>query len=298
MPDVQAPYFHPARDGGNQKSPYLYPAQDGGRSQDIDGNNIETETQATRGPHGETIKKTANRPGLQHEGPPRAEPTEQGRAAEKKDMPEPISEKGNMNTTRGDSIAASGEEQPDCDPIQAWATQGEAIEHIGSYTSEIRGNPGRRLPLPCKPTCEPRICTASGTAANNQTVARQTKNGHQRAPYLYPARDGGINQREPAKMTMLTKNTCHEKQETRTASPGGHHGSHPTSLPDTKRTHQDAKNNGSNDTEQHALTEKLQPHSHSQGRRPLVTRAMQSLPSLDGTNEQGTLSPAPLAVQL
>ena len=51
------------------------------------------------------------------------------RAAGKKDMPEPLRDEHNPR------VATAGEEQPDCDPIQACPIYGEASEHIGILTS-------------------------------------------------------------------------------------------------------------------------------------------------------------------
>ena len=60
----------------------------------------------------------------------------------------------------------------------------------------------------------------------------------------------------------------------------------------TAITHQDARNHGA--TTQSSIPERNSTtHDHSHGRRPLVTRAMQSLPFLVGTYEQGPRNPRP-----
>ena len=77
-----------------------------------------------------------------------------------------------------------------------------------------------------------------------------------------------------------------KKTRTRPSSRGGHHGPHRT------RTHQDVMNRWStesNTPEQKAAS----THDPSHGRRPLETRAMQSLPFLVGAKVQGTRSPRP-----
>ena len=111
------------------------PAQDGGRTQDQDGTTKRGEDTVNEQGDAEKRSTTTTRKGLPHGGPRGVEPTEQSQSS---------GEKGHARATQRDAedehnpqVAndTGGDEQPDCDPIQACATHGEASDHIGSHTS-------------------------------------------------------------------------------------------------------------------------------------------------------------------
>ena len=210
MPAVQAPYFYPARDGSNQKCPYLHSAQDGGRTQDQDGN---TNREAKRRSTCKVTQRNAQQPPharasstKDHAAP---NPRSRDRAAGQKDKPEPPGEKQKMSTNRGSPNDTSGEEQPDCDTHQDCATHGEASEHIGIHISSnahpdcVKGdvkNPHGVTEHEGEPACDTHRERRQEKGRFQQPQAlpdegcRCLANQRTKAPYLYPARDGGNNQ--------------------------------------------------------------------------------------------------------
>ena len=143
--------------------PYLYHAQDGGRTQDQDTKQQRGEDTVNEQGDAEKRSTTTTRPGLQHGGPRGAGPTEQRQSS---------GTEGNASATRQETAvehkprvanATGGEEQPDCDTIQACATHGEASEHIGIHTSSNAHpdcaeatvhKPHGVTVLDCEPACD------------------------------------------------------------------------------------------------------------------------------------------------
>ena len=109
--------FYPAQDGGHQRCPYLYPAQDFGRTQDQEkqqrGEDMVNE-------HGDAEKRstTTTRPGLQHGGPRRAEPAEQGQSSGEKGHARATQREAEDQNNPRVANASGGEEQPDCAPFR------------------------------------------------------------------------------------------------------------------------------------------------------------------------------------
>ena len=160
----------------------------------------------------EKRRTTTTRTGLQHEGPRGAEPTEQGQSS---------GAEGHASATRQETedelkprvaIATGGEEQPDCDTPHDCATHGEASEHIGIHTSSnahpdcAEGNvqnPHGVTVLEGEPACDTHRERKQEKGRFQQPQAlpdegcRCLANQRARAPYLYPARDGGNNQHKP-----------------------------------------------------------------------------------------------------
>ena len=73
---------------------------------------------------------TTTRPGLQHEGPRRAEPAEQRQSSGEKGQPRATQREAEDEHNPQVANDTGGEE-----PIQACAPYGEASDHIGSHTS-------------------------------------------------------------------------------------------------------------------------------------------------------------------
>ena len=93
-------------------------------------NNKEARTVHEQG-DAEKRSTTTTRPGLPHGGPSRAEPTDQGQRSGEEGYARATQREAEEEHNPRVANATGGEEQPDCDPIQACATHGEAREHIG-----------------------------------------------------------------------------------------------------------------------------------------------------------------------
>ena len=149
MPAVRAPYFYPARDGGNHqqtrtnkyrrlpavRAPYFYPARDGGNHQQTRTMNIadmqhdepriktpprteaDSRTRQTtqkRG-HGQWERREGSTT-TNTSGPP-AERTTPRRTHGAKDQPEPPGEKQTMRTTRGSTMQPELTNRPTMTPF-------------------------------------------------------------------------------------------------------------------------------------------------------------------------------------
>ena len=179
------------------RAPYFYPARDGGRPQD------QNETTHRRG-HGQeqgnaNAPRQKTRPGLQHIGPRRAEPTEQGQSSgaegPAKDTRREAEDEHNPRIHNATDV----EEQPDCDTVHACATHGEASVHIGILTTSN-----------AHPNCPEAI--VDNTRQDEVKLhhlgrlqgegCRCLANQREGAPYLYPARDGGNTSKPGPKIDL------------------------------------------------------------------------------------------------
>ena len=218
MPDAQAPYFYPARDGGNQRSPCLYPAQDGGKSQDNDGNNRETKAQATTGIH--TDKRSNNH---QTPGPParRATPRRTHGAREeqrrKRTCQSQSARGGRRTTTRGMRLPPAVKNSLTVTPSKPVPAKERQLTTLATAppTTHIQTVPkppfAKRTVRPCSMVGQPVAPKKerreekgkrqnAGAIPDGAAAALQT---NMRAPYLYPARDGGI---KPAQTSNIDPN--------------------------------------------------------------------------------------------
>ena len=191
MPAVEAPYFYPAQDGGHQRCPYSYPAQDGGRP-------MTRKTTKSRG-HGQRARRrteTLNN----HHTPGLARASR--RETEDEDSPRIANATGSEEQPDCDAPPpASSNGHPDCAKVTVHKTHGVTV-HEGEPACDTQKERRQEKTNLSKPEHsrtkaaavlqtnerEPRICTPPGTAATTNNGATKQI---QRAPYLYPARDGG-----------------------------------------------------------------------------------------------------------
>ena len=155
-------------------------------------------------------QRQQTRAGLQHRGPRRAEPTEQGQSS---------GAEGPARATRREAddennpriLNANGvDEPPVYNTVHACATHGEASVHIGILTTSN-----------AHPDCpEAIVDTTRQDEVKLQHLGRLQGEGcrclanhPERAPYLYPARDGGN--------TTMARKTKKKNSEPRIYTPPG-----------------------------------------------------------------------------
>ena len=136
-------------------------------------------------------QRQQTRPGLQHRGPRRAEPTEQGQSSGAEGPARATRREAEDENNPRILNATGAEEQPNCDTVHACDTHGEASVHNGIHPTSN-----------AHPNCPEAIVdnTQQDEVRLHHLVRRQEEgcrclaNQPERAPYLYPARDGGNNQ--------------------------------------------------------------------------------------------------------
>ena len=164
----------------------------------------------------ENPQRQHTRPGLQHGGPRRVEPTEQGQNSGAEGPSRATRREAEDENNPQNLNATGAEEQPDYDTVHACATHGEASEHIGIHTTSNAHpdcpeatvqKPHGVTVLEGEPACDTHGERRQGKGRFQQPQAlpgegcRCLANQRQRAPYLYPARDGGTNHGETSKNT-------------------------------------------------------------------------------------------------
>ena len=171
---MRAPYFYPARDGGNHqqtrtskyrrlpavRAPYFYPARDGGNHQQTRTNKYRRyasvmspvfiprpgrrqtpepekrhRSEDTGKRNAENAQRQQTRPGLQHRGPRRAVLTEQGQSSGAEGPAKATRREAEEENNPRVLNATGVEEQPVYDTHQDCATHGKASEHFGTHTS-------------------------------------------------------------------------------------------------------------------------------------------------------------------
>ena len=182
-PAVQAPYFYPARDGGNQKCSYLYPAQDGGRTQDQDGN---TTGEAKRRSTCKVTQRNAQQPPhsrasstKDHAAP---NPRSRDRAAGQKDQPEPPCEKRKMRKTGGSPMPPAVKNSRTVTPFMPVPPTEKQVNTLASTprATHIRTVPKRpstnRTVLPCSMMSQP-VTPRGNAGRKRQTSAIRGASG-------------------------------------------------------------------------------------------------------------------------
>ena len=207
-----SPEFHPARDGGNTSKPG--PTKISMTLQNHEPRiytpprtaadpRTRTNTTKRRG-HGqeqgnaENVQRQQTRPGLQHRGPRRAEPTEQGQSSGAEGPARATRREAEDENKPRAANDTSGEEQSVNDTVHACATHGEASVHIGIHTSS-NAHPDCPEAIVDKPRQDEGKFQQLGRLQGEG--CRCLANQRQRALYFFPARDGGNNQRKPEKYT-------------------------------------------------------------------------------------------------
>ena len=208
MPAVRDPYFYPARDGGNHqqtrtnkyrrlpavRAPYFYPARDGGNHQQTRTMNIadmqHDEPRIKTPPRTEADSRTQT-----NDTEARTRPMgTQRRLNDNKHVQASSREDHATSNPRGKGPAratrreadnennprihnATGiDEPPDYDTVHAYATHEEASEHIGIHNTS---------------NAHPDSPEAIVDRARQDEGCLCLANQPERAPYLYPAPDGG-----------------------------------------------------------------------------------------------------------